>query len=54
MEIPPHQIDPTVNTNLEISVECNWSWQGNLTTDYVAVKVGGSCYVSTNHPLVHG
>ena len=45
-------IDPTVYTNLEISVECNWSWQGNLTTDYVAVKVGGSWYVSTNHPLV--
>jgi len=45
-------IDPTVNTNLEISVECNWSWQGELTTDYVAVEVGGSWYVSTNHPLV--
>jgi len=45
-------IDPTAYTNLEISVECNWSWQGELTTDYVAVKVGGSWYVSTNHPLV--
>jgi hypothetical protein len=33
-------------------VECNWDWQGNLTTDYVAVNVGGSWYVSTNHPLV--
>jgi len=45
-------IDPTVHTNLEISVECNWGWQGELTTDYVAVNVGGSWYVSTNHPLV--
>ena len=45
-------IDPTLNTNLEISVECNWDWQGNLTTDYVAVNVGGSWYVSTNHALV--
>ena len=45
-------IDPTLYTNLEISVECQWSYQGGNLANWFAVQVGGSWYVATNQPLV--
>lgn len=44
-------IDPTVHTNLQFSIESQWSFQGNNLTCWFAVQVGGVWYASTNHPI---
>jgi hypothetical protein len=44
-------IDPTLYTNLNISLESQWSWQGGNLNCWFAVEVGGSWYVATNQPL---
>ena len=44
-------IDPTHYTNLNISVESQWSYQGANLKCWFAVQVGGGWYVSTNHPI---
>ena len=44
-------INPALYTNLNISVECQWSWQGGNLANWFAVQVGGSWYVATNQPL---
>ncbi len=44
-------IDPTLYTNLNISLESQWSWQGGNLSCWFAVQVGGSWYVATNYPL---
>ncbi len=44
-------INPALYTNLEISVECQWSWQGGNLANWFAVQVGGSWYVATNQPM---
>jgi hypothetical protein len=44
-------INPTLYTNLEISVECQWSWNGGNLGNWFAVEVGGSWYVATNQPM---
>lgn len=44
-------IDPTLYTNLNISLESQWSWQGGNLSCWFAVQVGGSWYVATNQPL---
>ncbi len=44
-------IDPTLYTNLNISLESQWSWQGGTLSCWFAVQVGGSWYVATNQPL---
>jgi hypothetical protein len=50
-------IDPTPYTNLQFSVESQWSYNGGGLTCWFAVQVGGVWYVATNQPLattVHG
>jgi hypothetical protein len=44
-------IDPTHYTNLNISVEAQWSFQGGNLSCWFAVQVGGAWYVETNKPL---
>jgi len=44
-------IDPTLYTNLNISLETQWSYQGGNLSCWFAVQVGGSWYVATNQPL---
>ncbi len=44
-------IDPTPYTNLSLSVESQYSYQGANLTCWFAVEVGGSWYVDTNAPL---
>ncbi|HTY89366.1 MAG TPA: hypothetical protein VMB80_18095 [Candidatus Acidoferrum sp.] len=44
-------INPALYTNLEIAVECSWSWQGYNLSNWFAVEVGGTWYVATNQPL---
>jgi hypothetical protein len=44
-------IDPTLYTNLNISVEAQWSFQGANLQCWFAVEVGGAWYVDTNHPI---
>jgi hypothetical protein len=44
-------IDPTLYTNLNISVESQWSFQGGNLNCWFAVQVGGAWYVDTNAPL---
>lgn len=44
-------IDPTLHTNLQFSIESQWSYEGNNLTCWFAVQVGGSWYASTNHPI---
>lgn len=44
-------IDPGRHTNLEVSVECQWSLNGGTITNWIAVQVGGKWYVATHEPL---
>ena len=44
-------INPTLYTNLNISVESQWSWQGGNLQFWFAVQVGGAWYVNTNAPI---
>lgn len=44
-------INPTLYTNLNISVESQWSWQGENLQFWFAVEVGGVWYVRTNAPI---
>ena len=44
-------INPALYTNLNISVESQWSWQGGNLNFFFAVEVGGAWYVSTNTPI---
>jgi hypothetical protein len=44
-------IDPTVHTNLQFSIESQWSFEGNDLTCWFAVQVGGTWYVATNQPI---
>jgi hypothetical protein len=44
-------INPTLYTNLNISIESQWSWQGANLNFWFAVQVGGSWYVTTNQPI---
>lgn len=44
-------IDPTFYTNLNISVESQWSYQGANLNCWFAVQVGGAWYVNTNRPI---
>ena len=44
-------INPTLYTNLNISIESQWSWQGGNLNFCFAVQVGGSWYVNTNQPI---
>ncbi len=44
-------INPTLYTNLNISVESQWSWQGGNLQFWFAVEVGGVWYVKTNAPI---
>jgi len=44
-------INPTLYTNLNISVESQWSWQGANLQFWFAVEVGGAWYVNTNAPI---
>src|ERR1035437_5024587 len=44
-------INPALYTNLNISLESQWSWQGGNLACWFAVEVGGSWYVATNQPL---
>jgi len=44
-------INPALYTNLQFSVETQWSWQGSNMVCWFAVKVGGAWYVATNQPL---
>ena len=44
-------IDPTLYTNLNISVESQWSFNGGNLNCWFAVQVGGVWYVQTNKPL---
>lgn len=44
-------INPTLYTNLNISVESQWSWQGGNLNFFFAVQVGGSWYLNTNTPI---
>ena len=44
-------INPSLYTNLNISLESQWSWQGVNLTCWFAVQVGGSWYAATNQPL---
>ena len=41
-------IDPTVYTNLNLSVESQWSYQGGNLKCWFAVQVGSGWYVDTN------
>lgn len=44
-------INPTLYTNLNISIESQWSWQGGNLNFWFAVQVGGSWYITTNQPI---
>lgn len=44
-------IDPTQYTNLNISLEAQWSYQGSNVQCWFAVQVGTNWYVNTNQPL---
>lgn len=44
-------IDPTLYTNLELSVYAQSLWQGDQLQTWFAVEVGGAWYVATNNPL---
>ncbi|HSY43214.1 MAG TPA: immunoglobulin domain-containing protein [Candidatus Acidoferrum sp.] len=44
-------IDPTLHTNLQFSIESQWSYEGNDLACWFAVQVGGTWYVSTNQPI---
>jgi len=44
-------LNPTLYTNLNISVESQWSWQGGNLNFWFAVQVGGAWYVNTNTPI---
>lgn len=44
-------IDPTLYTNLNISVESQWSYQGGNLKCWFAVFVGGNWYINTNSPI---
>lgn len=44
-------IDPTLYTNLNISVESQWSYQGANLKCWFAVYVGGNWYIDTNSPI---
>jgi len=44
-------IDPTLYTNLNLSVEAQWSYQGGNLDCWFAVQVGGTWYVATNRPI---
>jgi hypothetical protein len=44
-------INPTLYTNLNISIESQWSWQGGNLNFWFAVQVGGAWYVNTNTPI---
>jgi hypothetical protein len=44
-------IDPTLYTNLNISVESQWSYNGGNLNCWFTVEVGGTWYVSTNAPI---
>lgn len=44
-------INPALYTNLNISVESQWSWQGGNLQFWFAVEVGGAWYVNTNQPI---
>ena len=44
-------IDPTLYTNLNISIESQWSYQGVNLSCWFAVQVGAAWYVNTNNPI---
>ncbi len=44
-------VDPTLYTNLNISVESQWSYQGANLNCWFAIQVGGAWYVDTNNPI---
>ena len=44
-------IDPTQYTNLNLSVESQWSYQGANLKCWFAVQVGSGWYVNTNTPI---
>lgn len=44
-------INPTLYTNLNISVESQWSYQGGNLEFWFTVEVGGAWYVNTNAPI---
>jgi uncharacterized repeat protein (TIGR03806 family) len=45
-------IDPTVYSNLDLSVYAQWNYNGGALQSWYAVQVGGAWYVSTNHPVI--
>jgi hypothetical protein len=45
-------IEPTLYTNLELSVYGQWRYDGGALQSWFAVQVGGAWYVSTNHPIL--
>ena len=47
-------INPSLYTNLNISLESQYSYQGTLLNSFFAVQVGGNWYVSTNQPFISG
>ena len=41
-------IDPTLYTNLNLSIETQWSYQGANLKNWFVVEVGGAWYIDTN------
>jgi hypothetical protein len=41
-------IDPTLYTNLNLSIETQWSYQGANLQNWFVVEVGGAWYIDTN------
>ena len=41
-------IDPTLYTNLNLSIETQWSYQGGNLKNWFVVEVGGAWYIDTN------